>query len=239
MNSISTTQTVTATFFSYKGLNKLWGMKQMYSARAPMRAMRGMEFFKPLGTGSGLGYSLWPDFSTYGMLGVWKDESCAEEYLESALMKNFVAHSAEVYTVVLKPISSRGAWSGFSGWKFSDPNPENPIICALTRATLKPSFLFKFWSMVPGVSRKHGEFNKHIFTKGIGEIPFMEQATFSIWPDAKSMEEFAYQHAHGEAVTETRRRNGFKEEMFTRLKPYKTLGTWRGTDPVGEYLLGN
>lgn len=230
------TQTVTVSFFRYKGLNKIWGMKQMYSVRQPMRSLHGVKFFKPLGTGSGVGYSIWPDWGVYGLLVVWENEKLANEFLKSDLYNQYVEHSVENYSVYLKPISSRGAWSGFSDWQFSDPNPDSEIIAALTRATLKTKFLFKFWSMVPRVSKEHENYEGLLFTKGVGEIPLLEQATFSIWQNKKCMESFAMTTFHGEAVMETRRRNGFNEEMFTRLKPYKTTGTWGGSNPLSQYL---
>ncbi len=236
MNTIKDTQTVTISFFRYRGWHKIWGMQQMYGARAPMRKMTGLKFYKPLGSGSGVGYSLWPDWSVYGMLAVWENEQCAEDYLRSKLFSAYTAHSTEQYTVFLKPLSSRGAWSGFSGWEFSDPNPESQLMAALTRATLKRRFLFKFWSMVPGVSDEHKDAHGLIFTKGIGEIPLMEQATFSIWENKELMEAFAYQKFHLEAIQVTRQRNGFVEEMFTRLKPYRTVGKWKKSDPLAAYL---
>lgn len=93
MSEISNTQTVTFTFFRYKGFNKVWGMKQMYSARAPMRKMTGLKFFKPVGSGSGGGYNIWPNWAVYGMLAVWDNLHHAEAYMESKLFKRFQAHS--------------------------------------------------------------------------------------------------------------------------------------------------
>lgn len=223
-------------FFRYHGINKLWGMKQMYGARAPMRKMPGLVFFKPLGSGSGVGYSIWPDWSVWGMLGVWQNEESAKNYLNSALYSAYKDHCVEHYTIFLKPISSRGSWSGFSDWQFSDPNPQSTLIAALTRATLKTRFLLGFWAMVPRVSREHEGYRGLLFTKGVGEIPLMEQATFSVWSDVKAMEEFAYQTFHGDAVKITRQKKGFSEEMFTRLKPYKAVGQWRGVNPLAPYL---
>jgi spheroidene monooxygenase len=239
MITISNTQTVTMSFFRYRGMNKIWGMKQMYSARAPMRKMKGLHFYKPLGSGSGVGYSIWPDWSVYGMLAVWDNLETAQAFLNSPLFKDYQSHSTEQYTVFLKPISSRGAWSGFDGWQFSDPNPDSKLVAALTRATLKTRFLVRFWKMVPRVSNEHRDYKGLIFTKGVGEIPLMEQATFSIWSNVKDMEDFAYNTFHGEAVKITRANQGFKEEMFTRLKPFASEGTWKGADPLAPYLAEN
>jgi spheroidene monooxygenase len=149
MTTGNRTQVVTISFFKYRGLNKIWGMMQMFLSRSPMRKMEGMQFFKPLGTGGGAGYSIWPDFSVYGMLAVWESHEQANAYLESHLFRRFTQRSVEQYTIFLKPISSRGSWSGFNKWEFSDADTTSSLICALTRATLHKHFLFRFWRMVP------------------------------------------------------------------------------------------
>ena len=236
MNTQGSSQTVTVSFFRYEGKNKVWGMKQMKTVRAPIRQMEGLEFFKPLGTGSGAGYSIWPDFSVFGLLAVWKTEAMARQFLASKLFAQFVERTRERYIIFLRPISSRGSWSGFSSWRFREPSPDNPLISALTRATLKPRFLVKFWRMVPGVSTDHKEAPGLIFSKGIGEIPLMEQATFTIWENVESMEAFAYKTRHAEAVHITRKKDGFREEMFTRLQPFDASGTWNGEDPLRPYF---
>jgi spheroidene monooxygenase len=232
----SARQTVTLSLFRYRGFKKIWGMKQMLLSRPYMRKMAGMQFFKPLGTGSGTGYSSWPNFSVYGMLAVWESHEHAVAYLESHLFSRFTRNSLEQYTIFLNPVSSRGSWSGFNRWEFSDADPGNDLICALTRATLRTHFLIKFWSMVPRVSEEHVNYKGLIFTQGIGEYPWVEQATFSIWENVSYLDAFAYKSYHMHAIREVRKQNGFKEEMFTRLRPYNARGTWHGKNPLKTYL---
>jgi spheroidene monooxygenase len=230
-------QIATISFFRYRGIkNKLWGMSQMYKARAPMRKMHGIEFFKPLGTGSGAGYSVIPDFHVYGMLAVWHSKADAEAYVMSGLYEAFKAHSVEHYTIFMHPISSKGSWSGYSNWKPNAEANQSGLISAITRATLKKHFLYKFWRMVPRVSFEHKDAEGLLFSKGIGEIPLLEQATFTVWKDKKDMERFAYQSFHSEAISITRLKKGFSEEMFTRLKPYRAIGSWNNKNPIQEYL---
>lgn len=209
---------------------------QMFLSRSPMRKMEGMQFFKPLGTGSGAGYSIWPDLAVYGMLAAWESHEQANSYLESHLFRRFTQRSVEQFTIFLKPISSRGSWSGFNKWEFSDAETENNLICALTRASLRKRFLYKFWSMVSHVSDEHTNRKGLIFTKGIGEYPWVEQATFSIWENVSDLEAFVQNTYHIVAVREVRKRNGFREEMFTRLQPYHATGTWMGKNPLKPYL---
>jgi len=196
----------------------------------------GIAVFKPLGTGSGAGCSIWPDFSVYGMLAVRESHEQANAFLESHLFSRFVKNSVEQNTVFLKHLSSRGSWSGFNKWEFSDTDTTSSLICALTRATLRKHFLFRFWRMIPRVSTEHVNHQGLIFSKGIGEYPVFEQATFSIWENVSFLDAFANNSYHMVAIREARKHRGFKEEMFTRLRPYCTTGTWQDKDPLLAYL---
>jgi heme-degrading monooxygenase HmoA len=230
-------QTVTLSFFRYPFGQRRWGMKQMWEARAKMRAMPGIQFFKPLGTGGGQGFSIFPDFTTYGILGVWESEAHANAFLTSGYFSELSGHSSEQYTIFLHPLASHGSWSGFSNWSLaSEVKGSDDIVAAITCAKLKFRFLWKFWSMVPRASKGLEGAKGLIFSRGIGELPLVEQATFSIWKDLESMKQFAYQTFHGKAVAETRKRKGFREEMFTRLRPFRTSGSWCGKDPLQAHL---
>ena len=75
-------QTVTTvTFFSFT-TNKFWAFKQMGIAPLKLGNIKGLKFFKFLGTGGGSGFSLWPDFSTYAFMGVWEQEVDFNNFIE-------------------------------------------------------------------------------------------------------------------------------------------------------------
>ena len=57
----------TISFFKYNK-NKFWAFTQMHLAFETMKKTPNLKFFKLLGTGSGDGFSLFPDFSTYSIL---------------------------------------------------------------------------------------------------------------------------------------------------------------------------
>ena len=63
------------------------------------------------------------------------------------------------------------------------------MLAALTRATIKPKIMLKFWSKVPAISKVIGNDKNVLFKMGLGEIPWFHQVTFSIWPNAKTMAE--------------------------------------------------
>ena len=59
----------TLTLFTFE-TNKFWAFKQMGLAPLKFPEIEGLHFSKLMGTGSGAGFSLFPDFSTYAFLGV-------------------------------------------------------------------------------------------------------------------------------------------------------------------------
>ena len=74
-----------------------------------------------------------------------------------------------------------------------------------------------------------------IFSIGIGELPIIQQATFSLWQDAKKMMDYAYKSQfHSEVVQKTRALGWYSEELFARFSPYKESGTWEGKQILKE-----
>jgi hypothetical protein len=74
-----------------------------------------------------------------------------------------------------------------------------------------------------------------IYTKGIGEVPIRQMATFSLWKNMDALKAFAYQSkGHRSAIEKTRQRNWFKEELFVRFHPYLSVGTLGGVQLLPE-----
>ena len=74
-------------------------------------------------------------------------------------------------------------------------------------------------------------------TKGIGEVPFTQMATFSLWQDKQSLMDFAYNSKeHQNAIKKTREMDWYKEELFSRFQPYRSVGSWNGSNPLGMLL---
>ena len=134
----------------------------------------------------------------------------------------------------MKPVSSRGSWSGFKGWKLTKLDPNNQLVCVLTRATIKVRFIYPFFNMISKVLKDHNNFPGLLFSKGFSEIPFREQATFSVWENIDQMKQFAYSSFHAMAIKITRKKKGFKEDMYTRFQPVATIGSWNGKNPLDD-----
>jgi spheroidene monooxygenase len=216
--------------------SKTWGSYQMILARMFSINFPGLQFIKPLGIGSGHGYRAWPEWDASGFFMVFENVESALAFRKSTVMAEFLKKSTENYAVFMSPISSRGSWSGFDQWEIMDSVDMEGPVCSLTRATLKPQFLYKFWKMVSPISLEQKDYPGLIFSQGIGEVPLVEQATFTIWENKKSLEDFARNTFHGDAVREVYRLGGFKEQMFTRFKPFHSEGKWDGKDALAPFL---
>ena len=72
-----------------------------------------------------------------------------------------------------------------------------------------------------------------ITSVGIGEIPWIKQATFSIWESKHLMKNFAYRmQEHAEVIRKTKQENWYSEEMFIRFQIIENEGSLRGRNPL-------
>ena len=211
-------QVVYLHFFSYSK-HRFWAFTQMQRAHAGLQQCKGLQFYKMLGTGAGAGFSLRPDFSTYALLTVWDTEQCkVKAFNKAAVLQAFFDRSAEQRIFSPSPIHTHGNWSGQSPFEVQKPLGDKPI-GVITRATLNPTRLLEFWRHVPQASRAIKQAKGVGFFKGIGEWPFVQQATFSVWESAEAIRTFAYvSQAHASIVKKTSQRKWYKEDMFNRFE---------------------
>jgi len=214
------TQVTTLTLFSFK-TNKFWAFQQMGVAPLRLKNIEGLKFYKFLGTGGGQGFSLRPDFSTYAFLGVWKDLSFYQNCLQKhPIFKTYQKKATSQRDLILNAVKSHGKWSGQNPFK-TKPGLEakgNQKAVVITRATLHWNRLFSFWKSVPAASKAIETAQGVQYYKGIGEWPFIQQATISIWDDFEAVNTFAYKdRAHADIVKKTKQMNWYKEDLFSRF----------------------
>lgn len=140
----------------------------------------------------------------------------------------------EIWTVMLEPIEGHGRWDGkeIFGILPHQSNDEGPI-AILTRATVRLNKLKYFWQNVVPVSNAMKEATGFIWSVGIGEIPWIKQATFSIWESKEAMKAFAYgTKVHADVIKKTRAQQWYSEEMFVRFKIISSAGSLKGIDPL-------
>lgn len=99
----------------------------------------------------------------------------------------------------------------------------------LTRATVRLRHLLRFWRQTPDISATVREQTHLLFKIGMGEVPWIQQVTFSVWDDPQAMTAFAYgSRSHGEAVRRVRDGGWFREELYARFRVLGCEGTWNG-----------
>ncbi|MEO1537548.1 MAG: spheroidene monooxygenase [Pseudomonadota bacterium] len=199
-----------------------------------MAKIEGMTFWKLCGSGTGEGFTPKPNTRVYGMLCVWNNEEAARDGVQNAeIFKRYRLRADETWTVFMSPVSTWGAWSGVAPFNAAEAGYQGPL-AALTRATLRPRALLRFWRRVPDISRVIGQDSNVVFKIGIGEIPFLHQVTFSIWPNTSSMAAFARDKSgpHAQAIQAVRDGNWFREELYARFRILDDEGSWSGESPL-------
>jgi spheroidene monooxygenase len=231
-------QSVSLSLFRFDSIAaRLWVLGQMGAARIAFARMPDVGFWKLCGSGTGEGFTPRPNWGVWAILAAWPDADTARNAIANARVYcRWRAMARESWTVYLEPVSSRGKWSGVAPFvPTTSPGSANRPLAVLTRASLKPSKMLRFWHRVPDISTVIGADPNVMFKIGIGELPFLHQVTFSIWPDAASMTKFARGDGpHGRAICAVRDGDWFAEELYARFSVAGSDGQWGGRDPLAH-----
>lgn len=233
---IMTESITTLSFFRFSTLqNRIWAFGQMQFAHPHFRKIPGLQFYKLMGSGREQGFNPFPDWGVYALLAVWENEEAADHFFaNTSIFQQYQGHSSEQWTLYLRPVKAKGLWSGQNPFEpLQQTEAGNPLLAVITRATIRKRQLINFWRYVPVSERPVAASSGLLFTKGIGEAPLLQMATFSLWENEASLHQFAYQSAeHIGAIQRTRQLNWYKEEMFVRFQPFRSVGTWGGRNPL-------
>jgi hypothetical protein len=124
--------------------------------------------------------------------------------------------------LILTAVKSHGRWGGVNPFQQEESiekktNSEFKAV-VITRATLRWSRLLSFWRSVPTASKAIKSADGVRYYKGIGEWPFIQQATLSIWDNFEAVNSFAYKgKKHAQIVKKTRQKKWYKEDLFSRF----------------------
>jgi hypothetical protein len=194
----------------------------------------GLRFAKLLGTGDGRTFTVRDaNRNRWGLLATWDRAADAAAFETGPVARGWGRIAAERLRVDLRPLTSRGRWSGRE--PFGTPEPDRAYdgpVAALTRARIRTSRMITFWRAVPPVSADlHGAAGLRLAV-GVGEAPIGLQGTFSLWDSPAALTEFAYRRpAHVEAVRRTTEVGWYSEELFARFAVLGVEGTVGGRVP--------
>lgn len=203
-------------------------------SRRALNRVPGIGFHKMLGSGTGEGFTPYPNWSVYAILATWPDRETADQQLShSPVFQRYRDRAVESWTVFLTSRSVRGAWDGISPFVLEEGDTRPEPIAVLTRATLKVPTVLAFWKHVPGIEAVlPNETENLLFKIGLGEVPWFHQVTFSIWRTAAAMEAFAYSGPHQSAAKDALAKGWFKEDLFARFAVAGSSGGWEASDPL-------
>jgi hypothetical protein len=232
------------TLVRYRKRYIYFALTAMALHRIPLILSRKIKFHKAFGCGQGDTFSKIADWQQYGLLAVVDSSegesalSLTAENLRKKIYGSFINawwkfFGCEIYTIALKPLEGRGLWDGKKAFgELPAKSDYEGMIGILTRATIRVSKRKRFWKHVEGASHDMHKAEGYLFSVGIGENPFLRQATFSVWESKAKMKQFAYNmHHHVDAIQKAHKENWFKEDMFVRFKILRTEGTLYGHKP--------
>lgn len=237
----------TLTVFTLKPGHRRWGLAQMGTSPGPLKRVPGLRFFKLMGSGAANGFGLWPNLDRYGFMAVWEDAAAAQAFFEHhPLWAGYQQRSAEQWAVHLAPIKAQGLWDGQNPFASEPataaataPAGADAPIAVLTRASIRWRKTPRFWQFVEPTSAALAQAVGVRAAIGLGELPLVRQATFSVWESARAMQTYAYHDVrHREVIKLTHREKWYGEEMFARFRVLGSTGTLDGHDPLAGLLVG-
>ncbi|MBL0359211.1 MAG: hypothetical protein IPP72_21130 [Chitinophagaceae bacterium] len=231
---------VTLTIVRYKKRYIPFAILAMALHHLPFWFNPNITFYKLLGCGKNGTFDKNPDWQQWGIMAVYSPLTNINTNLSiQQLYGGFISRwltlfNCETCTFFLEPTEGHGKWDGKEPFgKLPKQTDYNGPVAVLTRATIRLSQLSAFWKNVAGVAVQLSGTKGFVASIGIGEMPYIKQATFSIWQNKESMKNFAYQMKdHKEVIAKTRKENWYSEDMFVRFKPLKVTGSIRGTNPL-------
>lgn len=212
----------------YAKIGSVAGILSMAIFHIPLFFNKKVKFYKLMGCGKNGSFDLKPDLNKWALM-IFENSSRTAiptfETLSSGIPGKFIKGWWKIWggntrVFRLKPFTGHGSWDGLS-YKHPSVGTDNIYekIAVLTRATIRFSKLFRFWKYVPSAAEQLSKQPGLLFTVGIGEIPFIKQATFSVWESIESVKNYAYQQAvHKEIVRLTKKEKWYSEEMFVRFQ---------------------
>jgi heme-degrading monooxygenase HmoA len=225
-----------ALLFIIRYKNFIPGFLSMALFRIPLWFNNHVTFWRLMGSGKNGTFDIVPDLKQWSILvvipesflsGRWKIitlEKLIRRCLGDTIGDLISMWNGKVQAILLEPQEGHGLWNGqevFGALPKSGTGWQGPI-AVLTRATIRLSKAKSFWKHVDSVASQMATAEGFVTSYGIGEIPFIKQATFSVWQSKQSMQDFAYKlPKHKEVVRKTHQQKWYSEDMFVRFRLLK------------------
>jgi len=233
----------TLTIIRYKKRFIPLALLAMALFRWPLWRNKKVSFYKLMGSGKNGTFDKTPDWQQWAILAAFEqglpNDVLSQQGYISLLYGSFIgrwlrAFRCEVFTFLLQPIEGHGRWDGQQPFgELPKQTDYEGHLAVLTRATIRLRRLRQFWRHVPAVANRMATAEGLVTSIGIGEVPWIKQATFSVWQSKTAMKQFAYnQHEHTDVIRKTYQQQWYREEMFIRFIILQSQGTLRQRNPL-------
>jgi len=201
----------------------LFGFLSMLFFRLPLWFNKKIKFWKSRGASKTGRFIIHPALGHGAALFTSDEQATLIPTFINAYWKFF---RCDVKHFIMQPIAGHGLWDGKQVfYSLSESSTAGEPVAVLTRATIYLNRVKNFWKNVPGITQKINGADGLILSYGIGELPLLKQATFSVWEDESSMKSFAYKtQEHADVIRKTRSENWYKEELFVRFRIISATG---------------
>jgi len=223
-------QTIVLVLADIAPASRMWGWARIVKGPQSLMAMDGVRFAKVLGSGYEGGFGLKPSSSRQGLFLVFHTALAAHDFVaRSALLQAYRERSRELCLVMLRTWSCRGSWDG-TALDLATDKPHSGPIAALTRASIQVRKASAFWMHAPPSQTALDKVQGIQLAVGLGEAPFLRQATFTVWDSVAAMDAYARSGPHLEAIKAAAQNQYFSESMFARFIPLSIEGRWKDRD---------
>ncbi len=232
----------TLTLVRYPKSKAFYGFLSMALFHLFLRHHPSLSFYKLMGSGKNGTFDIRPDWQQWAILGVFTKEInepvSPQELYGKKIAGWWQRGNCEVLTIGLEAIEGHGKWDGKECFgNLPKTSPYEGVTAVLTRATIRLSKVRSFWQNVGAAADAVRGATGFITSFGIGEVPWIKQATFSVWQSKADMKTYAYKmQQHQQVIQKTRKENWYKEELFVRFKMLWTSGALQGKNEIAPYL---
>jgi len=221
-------QTIVLVLADIESASRLWGWSRIVKGPQSLLAVDGVRFAKILGSGEDGGFGLRPSSSRQGLFVVFHTARAAHDFIDSSeTVESYRLRARELCIIELACWSCRGSWDGAALDVTMAGPPRNGSIAALTRASIHVRKAAAFWQHAPPAQSALDNTPGIQLAVGLGEAPFLRQATFTIWDSLSAMDAYARTGPHLQAIKSAAQHHYFSESMFARFVPMRIQGQWQ------------
>lgn len=176
-----------------------------------------------------------PTFTEVGLIASWDDDEHLDRFLADP---GLAGPFASGWHVRLRPVRVVGAWPAMPGLpaRATPVDDDEPIVVL----TLGRPRIARLHTFLPTSARAEAALDGAsglLAATGLAHPPRLV-STFSVWETTAAMRAYAHDAggAHMAAVHGDQAAPFHHESAFVRLRPYFSIGSWGGRDPLAGRL---